>query len=83
MEGLVNELTADNFVVDLAERQVRHKPSGIVVYFYEYLTEDDWRRSDSVKLRDHPSYIGDRRELARAAKEAALAKGMTKQKPGH
>jgi hypothetical protein len=79
----MNELAVKDFDVDLAERRVTHKPSGIVVSFYEYSTEDDWRKSDSVTLRDHPSYKGDRRELARAAKEAALAMGMTKQKPAN
>lgn len=77
----MNELTLENFNVDLTDRRVTHKPSGIVVSFYEYPTEDDWWKSDSVTLRDHPSYKGDRRVLARAAKEAALAMGMTNQKP--
>lgn len=77
----MNELALKDFEVDLAERQVTHKPTGIVVSFYEYPTDDDWRKSDSVTLRDNPSYKGDRRELARAAKEAALAMGMTSQKP--
>jgi hypothetical protein len=76
----VDQLSPENFHVDFTEREVTHKPSGVVISFYEYVTEDDWRKSDSVTLRDNTSYRGDRRELARAAKEAALAKGMTREK---
>ncbi len=81
MEVAVNQLGRENFAVDLAERRVTHNPSGIVVSFYEYANEGDWLKSDSVTLRDNPSYRGDRSKLARAAKAAALAAGMTKQKP--
>jgi hypothetical protein len=66
----------EDFDVDLAERRVTHKPSGIEVEFYEYLSEDDWEKSDSVVLRDNPIWPGDRLELARKAKEAAVAAGM-------
>ena len=83
MKSEMDNLTLEDFDVDLTERQVTHKPSGIVVSFYEYLTEDDWRKSDSVTLRDNPAYRGDRRQLAHAAKQAALAMGMTKHKPEH
>lgn len=76
-----DQLRPQDFEVDLAERQVTHKPSRIVVTFYQYPTDDDWLKSDSVTLRDNPAYRGDRRELARAAKAAALAANMTKQKP--
>lgn len=68
------------FDVDLMEREVLHRPSGITFSFYEYYTEDDWRRSDSVIYRDNPSWTGDRMALAAAAKQAALVKGMTAQK---
>lgn len=77
----MDQLGYENFDVNLAERRVTHIPSGIVVSFYEYLSDQDWVNSDSATLRDNPSYRGDRSELARAAKAAALAKGMTKQKP--
>lgn len=77
----MHQLRQEDFEVNLAERRVTHKPSGIIASFYEYHTEDDWRKSDSVTLRDNPAYTGDRRELARAAKAAALAAGMTRKKP--
>jgi hypothetical protein len=71
----------DQFVVDLLDRTVIHKPSGIWFSFYEYHSEDDWRKTDSVIYRDNPDFTGDRRALAAAAKRAALAKGMTARKP--
>jgi hypothetical protein len=77
MEVTVNELKPEDFEVNLGERRVLHKPSGIVVSFYEYTNEDDWRRSDSVTLRDNPRWRGDRGELARAAKAVAVQEGMT------
>jgi hypothetical protein len=76
MEGTVNNLSPDDFDVDLAERKVIHKESGIWFSFYEYPSEDDWKRSDSVIYRDNPEWSGDRRVLAAAAKQAAMAKGM-------
>jgi hypothetical protein len=72
----MDNFTADDFDVDLAERKVIHKDSGIWFSFYEYLSEDDWRRSDSVIYHDNPEWPGDRRLLAAAAKQAALLKGM-------
>lgn len=75
------QLRPEDFDVNLEERRVTHKPSKIVISFYEYNSEDDWRKSDSATLRDNPEYAGDRLELARAAKEAALALGMTARKP--
>jgi len=71
----------DQFDVDLFERKVVHKPSGIWFSFYEYPTEDDWRRSDNVVFRDDPRWEGDRMALARAAKAAALKAHMTARKP--
>ncbi|HEY3910543.1 MAG TPA: hypothetical protein VGM07_11715 [Stellaceae bacterium] len=70
-----------DFDVDLIERLVRHKPSGIEIEFYEYPNEEDWRRSDSALLRDNPIWPGDRYELACLAKQAAVAAGMKAQKP--
>ena len=75
------QLSPDEFDVDLIERRVVHKPSGIWCEFYEYLKEDDWKRSDSVIYRDKPDWSGDRKELAAAAKRAALEKGMKATKP--
>ena len=71
----------DDFVVDLTERTVLHKPSGIWFSFYEYNNEKDWEQSDSVTYRDNPSFTGDRMKLAAAAKEAAIATGMTARRP--
>jgi len=71
----------EDFYVDLAERRVVHKPSGIEIEFYEYTNEQDWKKSDSAMLRDNPFWPGDRAELARAAKETALAAGMRSRKP--
>jgi hypothetical protein len=71
----------DQFDVDLSERKVTHKPSGIWFSFYEYQNEDDWQRSDSVIFRENPAWDGDRRALAASAKAAALAAGMTARKP--
>jgi len=69
----------DDFDVNLSERKVVHKKSGIWFSFYEYLNEQDWRRSESVIYRDNPSWVGDRMELAAAAKQAAIVKGMRAQ----
>jgi hypothetical protein len=77
----MSQIKLDDFDVDLAERLVRHKPSGIEVSFYEYLSEDDWKKSDSAVLRDNPFWPGNRYEIARIAKEAALAAGMRSHKP--
>ena len=70
-----------DFDVDLVERMVRHKPSGIEIEFYEYPNEEDWKRSDSALLRDNPIWPGDRYELAGLAKQAAVAAGMKAHKP--
>jgi len=77
----MNSLRLEDFVVDLAERRIVHRPSGIEIEFYEYLNENDWDKSDSVLLRDNPFWPGDRAEIARKAKEAALAAGMRSRKP--
>jgi hypothetical protein len=77
----MQQLSLDDFDVDLHERVVLHKPSGIWFQFYEYLGEDDWRRSDSVIYRENPNWPGDRGELAAAAKEAAIKSGMKARKP--
>jgi len=79
----MSQFTPDDFDVDLRERKVIHKPSGMWFSFYEYNTEDDWKDSTSVIYRDNPDWPGDRRELAAAAKHAAVAKGMTARKPMH
>ena len=77
----MDEVSSKEFDVDLLDRRVVHKPSGIWFEFYEYLNEDDWRRSDSVIYRDEPDWVGDRRKLAAAAKRAAIEMGMTAKKP--
>ena len=69
------------FYVDLDARKVLHKPSGVWFSFYEYQTEEDWQASDSVILRENPSFQGDYMELAAAAKRAALSSGMKARKP--
>jgi hypothetical protein len=69
-----------DFDVDISERRVLHKPSGIWFSFYEYNNEDDWKKSDSVTFRDNPTWPGDRKALAAAAKAAAIASGMTARK---
>lgn len=74
-------LPPQEFDVDLAERRVTHKDSGIWFSFYEYLSEDDWLRSDSVTYRDNPQWVGDRNRLAASAKNAAIFGGMTAQRP--
>ena len=79
----MDRLTPDEFDVDLRERRVTHRPSRIVVSFYEYTNEEDWRKADSVTLRDNPSWPGDRYELARAAKAAAIARGMKARRITH
>jgi hypothetical protein len=76
METKLDSLSPDDFDVDLTERKVVHKESGIWFSFYEYPDEDDWQQTDSVIYRDNPEWPGDRRRLAAAAKEAAMAKGM-------
>jgi hypothetical protein len=81
MEAAMKSPRLEDFDVDLAERLVRHKPSGIEISFYEYLNEEDWKKSDTATLRDNPFWPGDRYELARLAKEAAVAAGMTSRKP--
>jgi hypothetical protein len=81
MESSVNTPRLEDFDVDLTERLVRHKPSGIEVSFYEYTNESDWERSDTAMLRDNPSWPGDRAEIAHMAKAAAIAAGMKFHKP--
>ena len=75
------EFLPRDFMVNLAERRVIHKVSGIWFKFYEYTNEEDWQRSDSVIYRDNPAWVGDRAELAAAAKEAAIDAGMTARRP--
>jgi hypothetical protein len=77
----VTSYRPDDFDVDVAERSVTHKQSGIRFSFYEYLNESDWANSDSVIYRDNPAWTGDRLALAAAAKNAAIAKGMAARKP--
>jgi hypothetical protein len=75
------QLRPEDFDVNLMERRVTHKPSGITVSFYEYNSEADWLHSDSVTLRDNPGWPGNRMELARMAQETAIARGMKARKP--
>lgn len=77
----VNLLSPDAFDVDPLDRRVVHRESGIWFEFYEYLNEEDWKQSDSVIYRDNPKWAGDRRQLAAAAKNAALVKGMKARRP--
>jgi hypothetical protein len=70
-----------DFDVDLEERTVLHKSSGIWFSFYEYPNEENWERSDSVVYRENPTWDGDRRLLAAAAKRAVIAKGMKAMRP--
>jgi len=77
----MDQVSSDDFDVDLLERRVVHKPSGIWFEFYEYLNEDDWKRSDSVVYRDNPDWPGDRMKLAAAAKKSAIERGMKARKP--
>lgn len=77
----MEEYPLSDFVVDLDQRTVLHKPSGVWISFYEYQNEKDWKASDSVTLRDSPKFAGDLRALARDAKRAAIAAGMTARRP--
>jgi hypothetical protein len=77
----MTELALDDFDVNLPLRKVVHKPSGIWFEFYEYPNEEDWKRSDSVVYHDKPEWSGNRLELAAAAKEAAIKKGMKARRP--
>jgi hypothetical protein len=74
-------ISPDDFDVDLLERRVVHRKSGIWFEFYEYADEADWLRTDSVIFRDNPRWEGDRRALAAAAKRAAISAGMTARVP--
>jgi hypothetical protein len=77
----VDLIPSDEFDVDLVERRVTHRASGIWFEFYEYLSEDDWIKSDSVTYRDNPEWEGDISLLAASAKSAALTKGMGARRP--
>lgn len=77
----MDQFPLSDFVVDLNERTVLHKPSGIWFSFYEYRDEHEWNESRSVIYRDNPSFFGDRLILAAAAKEAAIKQGMKARKP--
>jgi hypothetical protein len=77
----VDLISPDEFDVDLAERRVTHRASGIWFSFYEYLNDEDWLKSDSVTYRDNPRWEGDRNLLAASAKNAAVVKGMTARRP--
>jgi hypothetical protein len=70
-----------DFDVDLNERRVIHRTSGIWVQFYEYLSKEDWLKSDSITYREVPTWTGDRNILIGAAKRAAIEKGMTERRP--
>ena len=77
----MEQYPSSEFIVDLSDRTVLHKPSGIFFSFYEYRDEKDWLTSQSVIYRDNPNFLGDRMALAAAAKEAAISKGMKARKP--
>jgi hypothetical protein len=77
----MSESLSGDFEVNLTERRVVHVPSGMWFEFYEYTSEDDWRRSDSVIFRDNPKWPGNRDELAAEAKRAAIASGMGARRP--
>jgi hypothetical protein len=77
----MDPFSTEAFDVNLLDRRVAHVPSGIWFSFYEYDTEDEWQRSDSVIYRDDPAWAGDRMQLAKAAKAAALWSGMKARKP--
>jgi hypothetical protein len=77
----MEQYPVDEFDVDLFERRVIHKPSGIWFSFYEYQNESDWQQTDNAIFRDNPDWPGDRLALAAAAKRAALARGMTARRP--
>lgn len=72
----MEHVSPDDFDVDLLERRVTHRRSGIWFEFYEYLNEEDWVKSDSVTYHDNPQWDGDRNLLAASAKQAAMVKGM-------
>ena len=78
---MADQYPVSDFIVDLDDRNVIHKPSKILFSFYEYSNEDDWRSSESVVYRDNPDFQGDRMELAAAAKKAAIVAGMKARKP--
>jgi hypothetical protein len=69
-----------DFTVDLASREVRHK-SGAVVSFGEYPTQAQWLLSRVGDIRKPDLFKGLHAELLAGAKTAALAAGMTHQKP--
>jgi len=77
----MSDILTSDFEVNLADRRVVHKPSGIWFSFYEYTNEDDWKRSDSVIFRDNPAWPGNRGELAASAKRAAINSGMKAHRP--
>jgi hypothetical protein len=66
-----------DFDVDLKKRVVTYRASGISFSFYTYTSEADWRSSDDTRYRDDPRWEGDRMAMAKAAKLAATAAGMT------
>jgi hypothetical protein len=78
---MIDRFPLNQFEVNLLERTVLHKPSGICFSFYEYTTEADWQKTDSVTFRENPYFEGDRMVLAAAAKAAAIAAGMKATKP--
>ncbi|HEX3882995.1 MAG TPA: hypothetical protein VHW66_10075 [Stellaceae bacterium] len=75
------DISPDEFDIDLIDRRVVHRKSGIWFEFYEYASEADWLTTDSVIFRDNPRWEGDRRALAAAAKQAAISAGMTAKVP--
>jgi hypothetical protein len=77
----MDQLLADDFDVDLYNRRVVHKPSGMWFTFYEYADEENWKTSDSVIYHNNPKWPGSRMELAAAAKAAAIQNGMRARKP--
>lgn len=70
----------NDFTVDMQKRTASHK-SGAVVSFYEYETEADWLAAGICNVSNPDLYGGSIDELGAVARRAALAAGMTHQKP--
>ena len=66
----------EDFLVDLRERKVVHRHTGIWFTFYEHANQALWDADNSVAFHDKPEFHGDRRQLAENAKRAAVKAGM-------
>jgi len=74
-------IVLEDFEVDLNTRTARHGPSEIEFSFYEYEDDDTWAKAGPKGYRDNPNWNGDRVELAKMAKSAAVVRGMGARKP--